>query len=126
MVAATSIVLSEWESRSPDDDEHLLSQSLDTDARKLAESLAGAMVLNVTELRSGLSIQAYSHVGRIRLGDFEITILPKLKQSSLLGLLRYAYGLRKLRLFSESTQSLEKAGLFILSLQSTNLLLTAR
>ena len=110
MGAATKIVLSEWECRSPEDDEHLLSQTLDTDARTLAEDLAKSTVLDVTELRSGLSIQAYSHVGRIRLGGLEITVLPKLKQSSLLNLLRYAYGFRKLRLFSELSQALEKAG----------------
>lgn len=107
MVAATaSITLSEWERRSPDDDERLSSLVLGTEARQLAEDLTKAMMLDVTELRTGLSIQACSHVGKIHLGDLEITILPKLKQASLLNLLRYAYGFRKLRLFSESSQLL--------------------
>jgi len=110
MVAPTSITLSEWEERSPDSDERLSSLVLDAQARQLAEDLSGAMMLDVTELRTGISVQAYSHVGKIHLGDLEITILPKLKQASLLNLLRYAYGFRKLRLFSESSQLLEKAG----------------
>jgi 5-methylcytosine-specific restriction enzyme subunit McrC len=57
-------------------------------------------VLEVVELRSGLSIQAYSHVGRVVLGDLTISVEPKLGSECLLPLLRYAYGLRNLRLLA--------------------------
>jgi 5-methylcytosine-specific restriction enzyme subunit McrC len=47
-------------------------------------------------------VQAVAHVGRIQLGDILITVEPKIGTSELLELLRYAYGLRNLRLFEET------------------------
>jgi 5-methylcytosine-specific restriction enzyme subunit McrC len=63
-------------------------------------------MLEVTELRSGLLVRSFSYVGRVRLGDLEVTVVPKLDQSSLLNLLRYAYGFRKLKRLPEVSQSL--------------------
>ena len=49
-------------------------------------------MLRLTELKNGLEVSSFSHVGRVRIGDLNVTILPKLKAASLLRLLRYAYG----------------------------------
>src|SRR4051794_41609954 len=66
-------------------------------------------MLEVLELRTGLSVRSTSFVGRVRLGEVEITVVPKLGSDALLTLLRYAYGLRNLHLLpatSHTTQAL--------------------
>ena len=75
-------------------------------ARELSES----KMLEITELRSGLMIRSFSHVGRVNVGGIGVTVLPKISQSALLNLLRYAYGFRKLKLLDESEQSLDNYG----------------
>ena len=59
------------------------------------------------ELRNGISISSFSYVGKIELGPLEITIKPKITGMPLLRLLRYAYNLRDLKLFSYSGYSIE-------------------
>jgi 5-methylcytosine-specific restriction enzyme subunit McrC len=102
--------MKEWESRRPEPDSGLAGRSLDGAAeRNLADKLAQAGMLEVTELRSGLMVRSFSHVGRLRLGSVEITVQPKLEQASLLNLLRYAYGFRKLKLLPEAAQRLDQS-----------------
>jgi 5-methylcytosine-specific restriction enzyme subunit McrC len=67
-------------------------------------------MLRLTELKAGLEISATSFVGRVRVGDLSITVLPKLKPISLLRLLRYAYGFRRLELISDADQFVEQCG----------------
>lgn len=106
-----SITLSEWEVRSPNDSPELVGQFLDTPGRRLvAERLSGGDLLRLTELRHGLQIHARSHVGRIRVGDLSITILPKIKGRSLLNLVRYAYGFRRLNLVSDLNHLVDDCG----------------
>jgi 5-methylcytosine-specific restriction enzyme subunit McrC len=47
-------------------------------------------MLEILELREGLSIRASSYVGRITLGDVQLTIRPKIRGLPFLQLLRYA------------------------------------
>jgi 5-methylcytosine-specific restriction enzyme subunit McrC len=109
--AAVEIRMAEWETRLPQAGSGLEGRALAGSAdRLLTSELAKAELLEITELRAGLSIRSFSHVGKIRLGDIEVTVLPKLKQTSLLNLLRYAYGFRKLRLISETPQQLVESG----------------
>lgn len=103
--------LTEWECHSPENDPRLAGWSFGSaSAARLASELSQQGLLELTELRTGLEVRARSHVGTVRLGDLTVSIRPKLNQSSLLNLLRYAYGFRKLRLFDETTQRLEHAG----------------
>ncbi len=105
------LVLTEWECRSPKNDPRLAGRSFgSTSTARMASELSQRGLLELTELRTGLEVRARSHVGTVRLGDLTVTIRPKLNQSSLLNLLRYAYGFRKLRLFDETTQRLEHVG----------------
>ncbi|WP_164103720.1 McrC family protein [Candidatus Laterigemmans baculatus] len=67
-------------------------------------------MLELTELRHGLRVQAFSHVGRVRIADLSVTVLPKLSASSMLRLLRYAYGYRRLSLISEAVHQVEVCG----------------
>ncbi len=110
--AAHSITLSEWETRGPAGCDELTGRFLDeTDASKgVAATLADSRLLELTELRSGLKVKAFSHVGRIRIGDLDVTVLPKLRGSSMLGLLRYAYGFRRLNLISDTSHFSEPCG----------------
>lgn len=105
------IVLKEWESRLPEPGSVLEGRSFEGKAeRSLAETLGKSGMLEVTELRAGLMVRTFSHVGKIRLGNIDIVVMPKLEQGSLLKLLRYAYGFRRLKLLDEATQSLDQSG----------------
>ena len=94
--------LREWEGAVPDreDRHHLRGVSLENETdRAMAAKLARAGVLDVSELKDGLSVRAFAHVGRIQMGRVVITVEPKLAPEDLLELLRYTYGLQNLRLF---------------------------
>src|SRR5438552_11965789 len=79
----------------------------DAGIRNVARALSTSGILNISELRKGLSIETSSYVGRITLGDIQITIHPKITGMPLLRLLRYAYNLRNLSLFAETGYSVE-------------------
>jgi len=102
----TAVVrLSEWERREPDALDGKVLQGLDLrddHSRRQARELSKQGLLDVQELRSGLSISTTSWVGRVRLGEIEIVVVPKIAPDLLLGLLRYAYGLRDLRLLTQA------------------------
>jgi 5-methylcytosine-specific restriction enzyme subunit McrC len=109
-VTATGITLSEWTTRRPEPGSGLEGLSLGNDReRALAAGLARSGLLEVSELRAGLMVRSYSHVGKLRLGDVEITVVPKLPGASLLNLLRYAYGFRRLKPLPEASHHLDRA-----------------
>ena len=96
--SAISITLSEWETLSAGTCTQLRGYALDTSpqARSVVDVLNKCGMLQLTELREGLSVSAASHVGRIRIGSLSITVLPKIKSSSLIRLLRYALGFQRI------------------------------
>lgn len=109
--AGIAIRMAEWETRTPEPGSGLEGRALSgSENRAMVGELAKAGLLEVTELRAGLMVRSYSHVGNVRLGDIEITVVPKLNQTSLLNLLRYAYGFRRLRLLDETVQRLDQSG----------------
>lgn len=103
-VSPTSIHLNEWmriaatEPKSP-----LVGVFLEenVEVKSVARALSKAIMLTILELREGLSIEASSYVGRIRLGNIQITIHPKITGAPLVHWLRYAYGLRDLNTSAE-------------------------
>ncbi|HII07603.1 MAG TPA: restriction endonuclease [Methanotrichaceae archaeon] len=99
-----SVCLSEWESRGPESDRSLEGVFLkdDPSVRKTARNLSKMGMLEISELRKGLLIRSNSCVGRVELGNVQITIRPKIEDAPFLQLLRYAYGLRNLRLFDQT------------------------
>jgi 5-methylcytosine-specific restriction enzyme subunit McrC len=109
-VSPTSIHLNEWtriaatEPKSP-----LVGIFLEdnVEVKSVARALSKANMLTILELREGLSIEASSYVGRIRLGNIQITIQPKITGAPLVHLLRYAYGLRDLKTSADVTFSSE-------------------
>lgn len=110
--AVESITLSEWETLTPANCPLLANRFLDdtVECRRVVEALSHKRMLRLTELKQGLQISAFSHVGRVRVGDLSITVLPKLKSTSLLRLLRYVFGFRQLKLISDSTHMVEQCG----------------
>ena len=111
-IAPSSITLTEWETLGPDNCSDLSGRFLDTSrgTRQVIELLAKSNLLKLTELRHGLQIQAFSHVGKVRLGDLTITVLPKIKGPSLLNLIRYAFEFRRLNLISDSAHFVDNCG----------------
>jgi 5-methylcytosine-specific restriction enzyme subunit McrC len=109
--AARHVRLGEWQRQGPTDDGGLLAgAALEDEAqRMLASRLRNERVLAITELRTGLEIQTFAHVGRIQLGGWVVTVEPKLASDDFLALLRYAYGLRNLRLLE--TAEFDSTGL---------------
>lgn len=107
-----SITLSEWETVSPSTCDGLAGRFLDNSAtsRRVVDALNTSRMLRFTELKDGLEISSFSHVGRVRIGNLNVTVLPKLKAASLLRLLRYAFGFRRLELVSESTHLVDQCG----------------
>lgn len=99
--------LEEWEHCSPTAAHAPLAGIFlrDQAERELADHLTKTGMLEILELRQGLSLQASSYVGRINLGDIELTIRPKLRGLPFLQLLRYAYGLRDLQNMTQTSYS---------------------
>ncbi len=98
-----ALVLCEWEQRGPD---HPLlagrrlggTQASRAEVRAFVDELGRSGRLNVAELADGLSVEATSFVGSVRLGTLQVVIRPKIQGAPFLQLLRYAYGLRELDL----------------------------
>ena len=113
MISATdSISLSEWQTLSPENFPELIGRFLEDsrDCSRVTGALNQSRLLELVELKRGLRIKANSHVGRVRVGDLRITILPKINSGSLLRLLRYAYGFRKLQLIADSKHLVDDCG----------------
>lgn len=87
-----------------------ISLSDDPWVRDLARRLSESRMLDVQELRTGLSVTSTSFVGRVRLGGVEITVVPKLGSETLLTLLRYAYGLRNIHLLPSAAHATQALG----------------
>jgi len=95
--ARVALTREEWSRLDPDDpkDGRLLvglSFGEDARARALADTLARAGVVTVTELRSGLKIETGSYVGRVAVGPLDVTIVPKVAWARWHVL--FGYGLR--------------------------------
>ncbi|MCA9140604.1 MAG: hypothetical protein KDB00_27720 [Planctomycetales bacterium] len=85
------ITLQEWKTKDPSNCEELRDRFLDRSVvtESVLTTLSESKLLEIVELRTGLRISAFSHVGRIQIGDLQITILPKIRGASFLNLLRY-------------------------------------
>src|SRR5256885_15714441 len=99
------INLQEWQTTSFATHKQLAGLVLPEDdaTQSLLEALSKSEKLVFSQLRKGVVLEASSYVGRIVIGDLQITIHPKIKMLPLLHLLQYVYELRKLDLFSFSS-----------------------
>ncbi len=116
--------LTEWQTKGPDTAELRERTVEDVAAQHLVDELGRRGLLRIRELRRGLEVSAFAHVGRVQVGDLTITIEPKLEAGKLLRLVRYAYGLRDLRLFGMAEY--QSAGSLFQDLLAAQLLSEAR
>ncbi len=112
-MTAVAVRLAEWQTVSPVPGSSTENVNLGSDpgVLDLARRLTESGILEILELRNGLTVRSTSFVGRFRLGEIDITVLPKLPSDALLKLLRYTYGLRDLRLLPSTTHSTQDLGL---------------
>ena len=103
----TSVDLSEWDRREVPGIEFA-----DAKARKTAEVLSAKGIIDIEEMKNGISITTNSYVGKITIGGLRINIYPKLKGMPLYKLLRYAYGLSDLKLYDSAEHSLSGFSFF--------------
>lgn len=103
-----TIRLREWESLPPDPGSLTHGRFLPQDSatQSLKDSLSREGVLDIQELLPGLHLKTYSFVGFLNIGDLRIVIEPKIRGMQLMSLLRYAYGLRDLRLLTRVAPSI--------------------
>ena len=92
----STIQLAEWETRTPERDSPLAGMGLSEDGRAVAKELKRRGQLEVLELARGVEIRASSWIGRVQLGDLQVSVRPKIPGAPFLRLVRYAYGLRQL------------------------------
>ena len=112
-MTAITVQLAEWQTVSPSPGSPTENVNLGSDPSvlDLARRLTETGMLEVLELRNGLTVRSTSFVGRVRLGEIDVTVVPKLPSDALLKLLRYAYGLRRLRLLPSTTHTTQDLGL---------------
>lgn len=106
----TSIDIKEWTRKEPTETGSSLTGLFLEESgavKQVAKKLSELGMLTILELREGLSIETTSYVGRITLGNIQITVHPKIRGIPLVRLLRYAYNLRDLNINSEATFSSE-------------------
>ncbi len=110
-----TIPLQEWQLVAPDPDSLTRDRFLpqDPDTRSLTERLSREGILDIQELKAGLRLKASSFVGFLSIGDLRIVIEPKIQGMQLMTLLRYAYGLRDLRLLTQVAPSIGKDSSFL-------------
>jgi 5-methylcytosine-specific restriction enzyme subunit McrC len=108
-VSSVDVALQEWTRIGPEEESRLRDLALDDErARQVAAGLTSSGALRVLELAQGISVEATSFVGAVTLGPLRVTIRPKIDSDDLLGLLRYAFGLRNLRLFADHEHALAR------------------
>ena len=78
----------------------------DQKSKETAVLLKSKGIIDIIELKEGLCISTNSYVGRIKLGDLQINVMPKIHGIPLYRLLNYAYGLRDLKLFDDSEHNI--------------------
>ena len=95
-MALATIQLTEWQTRTPEEDSQLRGIDLTEEGRTVAKELKKSRQLEVLELAQGLQLKSSSWVGRVQLGGLQVSIRPKISGAPFLRLVRYAFGLRRL------------------------------
>jgi 5-methylcytosine-specific restriction enzyme subunit McrC len=100
--------MKEWEEKLPAKGNELYQRFLeDEDSKNIVYILNKKGILGILELKDGLKINSNSYVGKIKIGDLQINIHPKIEGMPLYKLLKYTYGLRDLNLFNEATHDID-------------------
>jgi 5-methylcytosine-specific restriction enzyme subunit McrC len=84
----------------------------DQNSREMAQLLSAKKIIEIEELKSGLSITSNSYVGNISIGELQIHVYPKLNGMPLYQLMRYTYGLRDLKIMSMTEHEIAEFSFF--------------
>ncbi|TCT14544.1 5-methylcytosine-specific restriction enzyme subunit McrC [Natranaerovirga pectinivora] len=102
-MSGLTINIREWDELLPVKGSSLYQYFLEDEAsRQIVSVLNEKGILNIIELKEGIKISSNSYVGKIKIGDIQINIRPKIEGMPLYKLLKYAYGLRDLNIFDEA------------------------
>jgi len=97
----------EWEEVLPQKGNPLYHRFIEDEASKHTVNVLNEKgILSILELKDGLKITSNSYVGKIKIGDLQINIHPKIEGMPLYRLLKYAYGLRDLNIFDEAIHNI--------------------
>jgi 5-methylcytosine-specific restriction enzyme subunit McrC len=98
----------EWEEVLPQKGNPLYHRFIEDEASKHTVNVLNEKgILSILELKDGLKITSNSYVGKIKIGDLQINIHPKIEGMPLYRLLKYAYGLRDLNIFDEAIHDID-------------------
>lgn len=107
-MSGITIDIREWDELLPVKDSELYHYFLEDEASKhTATVLNDKGILNIIELKDGIKITSNSYVGKIKIGNLQINIRPKIGGMPLYRLLKYAYGLRDLTIFDEAIHAVD-------------------
>lgn len=107
-MSSLKIDIKEWEELLPQKGNLLYHRFIEDEAlRQTVSVLNEKGILNILELKDGLKIASNSYVGKIKIGDLQINIHPKIGGMPLYRLLKYAYGLRDLTIFDEAIHAVD-------------------
>lgn len=84
----------------------------DNNARQMAKLLTNNGIIEILELKNDIHIKSNYYVGRIKIGDLQINIRPKLEGLPLYHLMKYTYGLRDLAFLSRAEYNIDKFSFF--------------
>lgn len=107
------IDIREWEQLQPDKGSPLFHRYIEDEAaRHTIKVLNEKGIVNILELKDGLQITSNSFVGKIKIGDLELNIHPKIDGMPLYKLLKYAYGFRDLKIFDEAVHAIASSSFY--------------
>jgi 5-methylcytosine-specific restriction enzyme subunit McrC len=107
------IDIREWEQLQPEKGSPLFHRYIEDEAaRYTIKELNEKGIVNILELKDGLQITSNSYVGKIKIGDIELNIYPKIEGMPLYKLLKYAYRLRDLKIFDEAVHAIASSRLY--------------
>lgn len=69
------------------------------------EELKKSRIIEINELRNELEIKTYAHVGRVKFGNIQLTINPKIDDLPFLQLLDYTFDIGAINLHSSAIQT---------------------
>lgn len=103
-----TINIKEWEEVLPHKENVLYQYFVkDEESKHTINLLNEKGILNILELKDGLKITSNSYVGKIKIGDLQIDIRPKIEGMPFYKLLKYTYGLRNLNIFDEAIHDID-------------------
>lgn len=109
-MSVLTLNMREWDELFPVKGSSLYQRFLEDEAsRQTASLLNGKGILNIIELKDGIKISSNSYVGKIKIGDLQINIRPKIEGMPLYRLLKYAYELRDLAIFDEAIHDVDSS-----------------